>query len=297
MVEQRTSKIELLSIILALAVIVIITASFFSEKRKSQPDISQQNFLASIYNNAESYEDVFSYLSVAPKPLNIHAGIVSHHFLAKRQIAEFYGKISSAEVTTIFLVSPDHFNNYFSSNTLAYTSFYDWNSPFGVLGADTNIINLITKDQNIETKDYALGLDHGIYIQIPFIKKFFPNAKIVPLLLKNSNSYDDFHLLGSNIRKFSNENSLLLVSSDFSHNSTIAQSKLSDSKSIKALKNINLSNIDEITNDCKQCIAILSGFMNPESGNFVLLDNINSFDISQQDKDSVTSYVFGYYSK
>lgn len=209
----------------------------------------------------------------------------------------FYSKISNAEITTIFLVSPDHFNNYFSSKTLAYTSFSNWSSPFGALEVDSDLIKRVTKDQNIQTKDYALGLDHGIYVEIPFIKKFFPNAKIVPLLLKNSRSYEDFYLLGSNMRKFSNENSIILVSSDFSHNSTIAQSELNDSKSIEALKNINLSNINEITNDCSQCMAVLSGFLNSKLSNFILLNNKNSFDISEQDKDSVTSYIFGYYGK
>lgn len=186
----------------------------------------------------------------------IKAGIVSHHLLVKDSIENFYNKISSDENITIFLVSPDHYNHFF---------------PTGKLYTQENSV---------------LSLEHGISTQILFIEKYFPNAKIISYVLNNNAKLSDFENFGKELNS-QNKNSLLIVSSDFSHNLSYVESQKADKKSVEALKNLNLENIKNITSDCKTCMAVLSGFLgeDKEKYKFNLIDN----------KILETSYIFGIF--
>jgi len=294
--EQRFNKI--ISIFVALAVVILITAAgVFVYKNHKISKGAKQYFLASTFNSQEAYSEIFSKLQNPTKNANAVAGIVSHHFLAKQPIAEFYNTVSSDKVTTVFLLSPDHYNNNFKQDSIAYTSYLDWTTPFGDLDVDNSATNALLKTNNIEINDSAMGLEHGIYVEIPFIKKFFPNAKIVTLVLKSNLSDSSFLSFGESLKNVSGQNSMLIVSSDFTHNATPDQSKANDKKSIDALNNLSQNSFNQVTNDCKQCLATLAGFLNDSQYSFSLTANQNSFDISGQDENSVTSYVFGYYTK
>jgi AmmeMemoRadiSam system protein B len=280
------------------AAICYFGTSGFKKDFLEDKKLSSRVLLASIYNNTENYQEVFNNLDKATstKALEAKAGIVSHHFLAKQLIADFYNKIGNDKISTVFLVSPDHFESYFKPETIAYTSRLDWQTPFGDLLCDKNIQSNLLNNKNIELKDTILGLDHGIYVEIPFIKKFFPGAKIVPLVLKNSSDFTVFEELGNKLKNF-DKNSVLIVSSDFSHNASIKTAKENDTKSIDALKTLNKENINNITSDCRQCMAVLDGFLENEDAGFNLFENKNSFDISGQDEKSVTSYIFGFFAQ
>lgn len=255
--------------------------------------------LASPYNSREFYEKIFEILPKSERETsNVFAAIVSHHMLAKAEIAELYNKIASEKIQTIFLLSPDHYNNFFAPEVTAYTSKASWNTPYEKLEADSGKIDLLLKSGMVDSKASAIGLEHGIYTQIPFIKKFFPNAEIVPLVLNLNAKSEKFYELGKKLKELGAENSLLIVSSDFSHDSTIAEALGNDIKSINVLKNLNKDSFGQITSDCKQCIAAMESFL-PEgqSLKFNIAASKNSFDISGQGEDSVTSYIFGYYTQ
>jgi poly-gamma-glutamate synthesis protein (capsule biosynthesis protein) len=291
---KKYVKIILL-IILLTAATTAVSYLLFYKKIEITNVFKQDTFLASLYNNKDFYESVFSKLSKTEKT-ETQAGIVSHHLLASDLIAEFYNKISSDKDLTIFLISPDHYNHFFLPETLAYTSDATWNTPYREILAEKNTINSLTKKGIAVLDNSTVGLEHGIYIQIPFIKNFFPNAKIVPLVLNNNANLSDFEEFGKKLNSL-NKNSILIVSSDFSHNLSYQEAQVADKKSVEALKNLNLENIKNITNDCKQCMAVLSGFLGEDKNNykFSLQDNKNSFDISGEDKNSVTSYVSGIF--
>src|SRR3989344_7209782 len=260
--------------------------------------LSQNFFLASLYNNIESYQDVFSNLPKMPEEQGIEAGVISHHFLAKELIADFYNRISNKNIDTIFLISPDHYNIFFPSGVIAYTSSLTWQTPFGNLPADKNIINSLVKQQLVENNDSAMGLEHGIYVETPFIKNFFPKAKVVPLILNLSADYNSFSDLGKKLRNLVPENSILIVSSDFSHDISAKEAGIKDKDSVQILKNLDFNKIKEINNDCLKCFAVLYGFLqNTNNYNFNLIDNKNSFDFASDSEDSVTSYVSGFYEE
>ncbi len=273
------------NIFVLIVIIAAVTTAAIWWILQANPD--GQNFSASIIDA----------IAGPPNITAIKAGVVSHHLLAENIIINFYEKVGNKDVSTVYLLSPDHFNNYFEPDVVAYVSSRDWDTPYGKLSADTNIINKLSDLPEIETKDQVLMLDHGITVEIPFIKRFFPNAKVVPLILKNNSDFENFYALGEKLKEFSGENTILIVSSDFSHDAPSLQAKTSDRKSIAVLKNLSSGNFIQNTSDCKQCFASLSGFLKNYDTGFYLLDNKNSFNISGESENSVTSYVTGYYAK
>jgi poly-gamma-glutamate synthesis protein (capsule biosynthesis protein) len=298
---MKTKKTILLIIFLT-AVLAAVSYFLLSQRNKnnivSAEDSSKpQEFLASPYNDIKLYEEIFSNLQPNKEATSAKAGIVSHHFLAKELIAEFYNKISSDKISTVFLISPDHYNHFYASGILAYTSQTPWTTPYGDLETNKEIIDSLVKDKSVEISNPAIGLEHGIFTEIPFIKKFFPTAKIIPLVANSASNYNNFYELGKKLKAIAPENSILIVSSDFSHDLSTAKSSQADKQSIDVLKNLSENNLNLISNDCKQCIVVLSGFLQKNSYKFNLIDNKNSFDISGENKDFVTSYVSGFYSE
>jgi len=290
----------LLPIIILTAVLTAVSYFTFAQKQKfdaaaiilgSETDV----VLSSPYNGNQIYDESFAKLDADAEKTSAVAAIVSHHLLAKDAIAQLYNEISPQGIQTIFLVSPDHYGHFYASGTLAYTSKAAWDTPYGRIETNKENINSLLESGLVENATSSLGLEHGIYTEIPFIKKFFPDAKLVPLVLDSNSNYKDFAKLGEMLKGLGNQNSIFIVSSDFSHETTAAKNFVNDSKSIDELKNISNANLKNITNDCQQCLVALQSYLNNENYKFNLTSNQNSFDISGEDPESVTSYVFGYF--
>lgn len=256
----------------------------------------KQDFLESYFNNVSEYEESFSKYSNLPKA-KVFATTTSHHFLAKDLIAQTFSGIDPKGVKTVIIVGPDHYNQISDLKYMAQTTDVQWRTPFGNMIADKQILDSLSPNKEINSDINLFRIEHSIYVLVPFIKKVFPDAKLVPLVLKQINDFQYFSNLGEQISKTVDVNStLLVISSDFSHDSTIKTAIQNDQKSISLLPNINLRDINSITNDCKQCTAFLFGYLKNINTKFTLLFNKNSFDISGVNPDGVTSYVGIYYT-
>lgn len=288
-----------LLIIFALTAAALTGFGYLRFKVISHNQYPRQNFpvfLESPYNKPNVYDGAFKKYGDISKT-KVLAAITSHHFLAKDLIAQSYAGINAGEIKTVLIISPDHYNQILNLNTLAVTTGADWNSTFGILNPDRNIIQrLVSANQNIGIDTNLFRTEHGIYIQIPFIKKKFPQALVVPMVLRQSGKYARFFEMGSFIsRQVDPRQTILIMSSDFSHNISSGAARLADTKSAKLLMSKNSENISGINNDCRQCTAFLFGYLKRIKTEFRLIFNKNSFDISGKDPDSVTSYIGAYY--
>ncbi len=225
----------------------------------------------------------------------IQAVITSHHFLAKDLIAKTLAIVDEEKIEEIILVSPDHFKQIKKRQCLILTDNIGWETDFGKLEPESSEINKINKNQNVCTDFNSFRGEHGIYTLVPFLKNYFPKAKIVPLILKPKNNFEDFYNLGKEIANdFDKSKTLMVISSDFSHYVTESVANKQDEKSVEILKNKNKEKISLMENDCRQCVAFLFGYLG-EKPEFNLIKISNSFEISGENKDYVTSYVTGYY--
>ena len=253
-------------------------------------------FFQSHYTDIKSYDESFAKLTSTPKKSTL-ALITSHHFLAKDLIAQTFDQIDPANIKTVILLSPDHFHQV-DKDQLAHTTSANWHTPYGDLVADTKIFDQITQNSQIVSDNNSFKVEHGVYTLVPFIKKFLPNSQILPLILGPASNLSSFYDLGQNIFKtIDPDQTLLVVSSDFSHESTPAQATKADQSSLQFLPTKNLSDISQIQNDCLQCTAFLFGYLQSIPTKFNLITNKNSFDLSGENPKSVTSYIQALYQK
>jgi AmmeMemoRadiSam system protein B len=250
--------------------------------------------LRSYFNNRDDYERSFSKVGAVGRTDAV-AGIVSHHFLAIDLITRFYAGIADDSVEHVIVVGPDHFRRLRGSGHDAVTTTRSWDTPYGTLDADFGMMGAISGPVRIPEDDGAFLNEHSIYTEVPFIRKVFPNADIVPVIVNNTDEYDMFIRLGEELRRASSGKTVLVVSSDFSHNVSAKVAMEEDGASISNLWNIGRDGLDGIHCDCRACMAVMLGYLGADDRyGFRLLENRNSADFGSPDK-TVTSYISGYY--
>jgi len=287
---------KLILIFIAFAVIGYFV--FLTIKKPTTPELTDKKveYLESYFKNLDDYNESFTKFEKTNK-LPINVVITSHHFLARDVIAQTLSNVDPKIIEKVIVIAPDHFQKLSNTKYLAQTTDNDWTTPFGIMRADKELIKNISKEKEIYFDINTFRSEHGIYTLVPFAKKLFPNATITPVVLKASSDFDKFYDLGKHILGLVDSNkTLLIVSSDFSHEASIQKASENDKKSISALKSIDIKKINHIENDCRQCIAFMYGFMG-KSNTFVVVKNTNSYDVSGHSPESVTSYVSGYYKK
>jgi AmmeMemoRadiSam system protein B len=286
-------------LLLAASIFVFTLLSRHLPNQKLQtvvrPSPAPEVFLESYFRDKSKYDESFSKFEDMPK-VHVLAAITSHHFLARDLIAQTFSGIDPAGINTVIIVSPDHFNQPVRSGTLVQTTDTVWHTPFGKMDSDQNQIGKILQENGVLSDINTFRSEHGVYTLIPFAKKTFPAAVIIPLVLRQSPDYQYFYNLGEKTSKLiSLHETVLVISSDFAHNTSAEKAKLADRKSIGLLPNKQLEDASLITNDCKQCTAFLFGYLKNTNTDSQLLFNKNSFGLSGQDPENVTSYVGIYF--
>lgn len=264
-------------------------------KVASSPAPIQQDFLESYFRNKNDYDESFSKFDNVEKK-RVLAAITSHHFLAKDLIAQTFAGVEPKNVKRVIVVGPDHYHQLTGTKYFAQTTDTNWQTPFGNMDADTEIINALSQSNEILSDINAFRAEHSIYLLVPFAKKSFSEAKVVPIILRQKVDFPYYYKLGKEISNtVKSEETLLVISSDFSHSASREQARLNDWKSIDLLKEMEMDSLNLVENDCKQCVAFLYGYLEGKNVDFELVSNRNSFDFSGESPQSVTSYVSVYF--
>lgn len=144
---------------------------------------------------------------------NVAGLLVPHHMIVRHNVFAAYkifaSMAASEKPEVIFIVSPNHYQIGPSNIQINSTGF---NTRFGFLETDKGI----EKNLDEPVYDFAFYHEHGISTQVSFIKYFFPDAKIVPIILKWDIPRGDLDRLIDNILK-TQKKILLVASIDFSH--------------------------------------------------------------------------------
>ena len=248
-------------------------------------------------NDLNFYQDVYSFpkKKIDFQGKEIVAGIAPHHLLAGDLLAEFYSNLEGQNFSTIILLSPNHYQ---AGRADIISSQYNWQTPFGVLAADKKLLSqLIKNNKKIAIEENIFKQEHGISAHVAFIKKTFPQAAFLPLVLSPRISQTEAELLARLIYKLSqNKNILLLASVDFSHYKDSQTAQKNDQVSIEALNNFNLNAVYSLDLDSPAAIYIVMEYSKLKNGEFYLLNNSNSAILSGRPEiKNTTSYVTGYF--
>lgn len=157
--------------------------------------------------------------------------LVPHHMVVRQKIYEAYKTLSSnfPAPETIFILSPNHYEDGKDAIQMNSTGF---RTLFGTLEVDKEI----ESELNIPIYNFPFYREHGISAHVNFIKYFFPNAKIVPIILKWKTKQKDLNLLAKKIvNAGKGKKTLIIASIDFSHYQTEKVAGFHDLRSENAI--------------------------------------------------------------
>lgn len=227
----------------------------------------------------------------------VRGGIVTHHFLANEMMVDFFEcLVSQTNPERIILIGPDHFRKGLNGISL---SSLPWKTPFGEMKADTAVVKEIKHTLALEEDVEAFSGEHSVGILIPFLRYYFPESKVVPILLQKQTPQRLLALLVRLLRQYADDpKTVILLSMDFSHNQTSDEADRRDAISKDAIQNFNLERIDKLDIDSPLGLFLLMTIMRESGSKEVYFrHHSNSSRITGiKDQKNVTSYytVFFY---
>ncbi|MFH1182957.1 MAG: AmmeMemoRadiSam system protein B [Candidatus Moraniibacteriota bacterium] len=150
------------------------------------------------------------------------------------QVAAYgYKLLEDRDVKTVLLLGSSH--NYPVSGIITDGSD-SWETPLGKVELDQDLISKLRLP--IDPEPFIS--EHSLEVQLPFLQKVLPAGfKIVPILVGDIDHIGTEHALflyfASNIAKYINENTLVIISSDMSHYPSYDDAKKSDQKVINSI--------------------------------------------------------------
>jgi len=170
---------------------------------------------------------------------------------------DFFSYISSQEKPkTIVILSPDHFKSgiLMESNSFITITVDSNNKEFNHLKIDTLLWGKLLKENKMILNNSAVIAEHGVTVLLPYIKKYFPETNILPILIPADITKEQIEQLVKTIDENSLLDTIVVASIDFSHYLPPQAADFHDTKSIRVLLNFEIENFKNIEADCWQAL-------------------------------------------
>ncbi|MDD5051082.1 MAG: AmmeMemoRadiSam system protein B [Candidatus Pacebacteria bacterium] len=231
-----------------------------------------------------------------PEKKDLLGVFVNHHLLAPAIIADTMNAVASDAPIDILLVSPNHFS---AGNGQIISSIDNWDTPYGNLNPDCDTIRLLEKSGTVSIEEAPFEREHGVSGIVPFIKKSFPNARIIPIIVKDTASDKVIDEAVENIRKALPEGTMLVGSFDFSHYLPDTVAQFHDEKMLAVINNFDFDGLKMTDADSLPGLRLYLKYMEAEGGHaFGILHHTNSAEVTKNpDLEETTSYIDGFFER
>lgn len=231
---------------------------------------------------------------------DIVSGVVPHHLLAEEIVEDFFSYISSREKPkTIVILSPDHFQSgiLMESNTFITIGLEGDDEEFNNLKVNTLLSGKLFKENEMALNNSAVIVEHGVTVLLPYIRKYFPEINILPILIPADITKEQIEQLVKTIDENTLLDTIVVASVDFSHYLPPRAADFHDTKSIRVLLNFEEENFKNIEVDCWQALyaARLFAKLQQKEAPHIIAHK-NSVDFLNLEFEETTSYfsvVFG----
>ena len=277
-------------------VILIFTLCACSNGAKSNPRLIQT--WASLKN-----EKPYSIPKIAQEeevPLNAKpwAGTVSHHLLAGNLIDDWFSQLKNLrDVECFFVISPSHYGLSCQKWSLADCV---WNTDSVQVFTDSKKEASLAKTLSVNYDEQVFPGEHGINTLIPYIAKYFPKAKVCPIALFGEppvNQVDAESLskaIAPYFDKTGKKKNFLLLSTDFAHHGDYEGTVFKDTRTRTFFNSLEPADWIYCGCDNRPGIYVLAHLLQKDS-QCAIMYHTNSFELSGQDKNDITSYFFTFF--
>mgnify|MGYP001609440752 CR=1 FL=1 len=224
------------------------------------------------------------------KSIRISGIVVPHHDLVKDQRTALFDEVAKKikAPQTVIVVAPNHAQAGFGT---IQTTDKIWNLSNGTLEPDRKVMSAIPA--SIETPSFQN--EHGIFLILPDVKRVWPDARVVPLIIKTGAHVAELH----DALNASCQDCLMIASVDFSHYQPAILAEEHDQLAIRALQNLDEELIRRnVEVDSPESLDLLVRWAESHgTPRLHLVDHTNSGIILNDPDVETTTHVFGWYQE
>ena len=227
--------------------------------------------------------------------------VLPHHLVTALELTKFYrsvGDVMSPELVVI--VSPNHYESgeaAFQTCNCSYETFDKVN-----LETSSEDLGLLIGSGLVRLANENFKIEHGIYAHVNYVKRFFSEAEILPVIVKGDATVEELDaLVGYFERKYGDrlgEDVLFVASVDFAHYMTAEVSNVHDEVSFEAVSAFDHESYWDIELDSPGSIYVVSKLAELAGFDQVdLVEHTNSQDYFQKFVEETTSHLYITFSR
>ena len=161
-----------------------------------------------------------------------HAGYV----YSGQTAAYAYRLVQGKPYETVVIVGTSHHYAFDGCSIYLKGGF---ETPLGVVPVDEELAARIAKASGFSYVAEAHAKEHSVEVQVPFIQRALPGAKIVPIVVGYPTKRNVYSLADGIAEASGDKKVLIVVSTDLSHYLSKADANSVDAKTISLVRNIN----------------------------------------------------------
>lgn len=238
---------------------------------------NKEELLTEIETFASSFARHYEYRSRAV--IVPHAGYYYSGMLAYSGIRHL-----KKDVKNVFIIAPTH---YVGFEGLALSKFDKWQTPLGEVEVNREINNQIVKKfYYSDFLDEAFESEHSVEVQVPFIQKILPDAKIIPILVGKI----EYDKLSRVIEHFwENPENAFVISSDLSHFLPAKEARKTDNLTAEMIESADIEQFSHEQACGFTGVCALTKFVKNRGFSLIRVGMYNSGDVTGDN-----SKVVGY---
>lgn len=165
-----------------------------------------------------------------------HAGYV----YSGRVAASGYTLVKGQQVESVVIIGPSHHYGFEGCSIYLQGGF---ESPLGLVEVDSSLARELSRLSGFGYIMEAHAREHSIEVQVPFIQKVFPGARIVPVVMGYQTGRTVQALAGALAKALPGKKVLVVASTDLSHFLSRVEANEIDRKTIDLLRQMDLKTL------------------------------------------------------
>lgn len=230
-------------------------------------------------------------------PAGARGGIIPHHLFPSFILSDFFPRLAKENPKRVIIIGPNHREE---GKYKILTSQFAWNTPYGAVLPDMDVINKFKDKGLVHVNETVLENEHSVAGIMPYVKYYLPDAKVVPLILRSTMDDSEIAKLSEDLADIADKNTFIIASTDFSHYLDAQTAAANDKITLNVIENFDYDKLYRFSNgyvDSPASVAVLLKTLQIfGSTKFNLFFNTNSGLIENAPYSQTTSYFSGMFN-
>jgi len=172
----------------------------------------------------------------------VRALIVPHAgYVYSGPVAAFaYKLVQGGDFETVVIIGPTHRYGFEGCSIYPKGGF---ETPLGVAEVDNSIAQALIKASGFSFDPDAHKEEHSVEVQVPFVQKVFPKAKIVPIVMGYPDEQTIRVMAGALAKVLKDKKALVIASTDMSHYLEKGKANALDAETMELIQNLKTNSI------------------------------------------------------